>query len=74
MAKFYLPVSWEVCGVVTVEAANLEEAIEYFNENTDEIELPAENDYVDGSFCLSTTETDDLRFMHEDEKKRREGA
>ena len=72
MAKFYLPVTWEECGVIEVEADSLEMAIEYFNEHSDEIDVPNEKHYVDGSFCLSTAEAEDLRFMHESEKKRRE--
>lgn len=72
MEKFYLPVTWEECGVVEVEANSLEEAIEYFKENSCDIETPHEAHYVDGSFCLSTEAVEELEFMHEDEKKRRE--
>ena len=72
MGKFYLPVTWEECGVVEVEASSLEEAIGYFKENTANIEVPHEKYYVDGSFCLSTEEVEELRFMHENERKRRE--
>ena len=51
--KIKLPVTWEVCGIVEIEANSIEEAIDYFNENCDNIELPKDGEYVDGSFCLS---------------------
>lgn len=72
MGKFYLPVTWEECGVVEVEANSIEDAIKYFKENICDIETPHEKLYVDGSFCLSTEAVEELRFIHEDEKKRRE--
>jgi hypothetical protein len=72
MKKFYLPVTWEECGVVEVEATSLEEAVEYFKENSCNINTPHESHYVEGSFCLSTDEVEELQFIHEDEKKRRE--
>ena len=72
MAKFYLPVTWEECSVAEVEAENLEEAIEYFNEHSDEIDTPNEKHYVDGSFCLSTTEVEELRLVPEQEKNLRD--
>ena len=30
--KIKLPVTWEVCGLVEVEANSIEEAVEYFNQ------------------------------------------
>ena len=74
MEKFYLPVTWEESGVVEVKASSLEDAIEYFKENTHDIETPYEKYYVDSSFGLSAEETEEIRFIHEDEKKRREQA
>lgn len=73
MAKFYLPVTWEVCGIVEIEAETLEDAVKYFDENTTQIDTPSEEYYVDGSFRLSSDDIEDLRFMEEDEHKRREG-
>ena len=72
MVAFYLPVTWEECGVVEIEANTIEEAIAYFNENTDDIESPADTNYVDGSFCLSSSDVEKLKCMHEHEKNRRE--
>ena len=51
--SFKIPVVWEMCGMVTVEAKNLKEAIEIVKNDNDDIPLP-EGNYVDGSFQLST--------------------
>lgn len=50
MTKFKIPVTWEVFGIVEIEANSLDEAISIFDERSDYIALPLENDYVDGSF------------------------
>ena len=67
MAKFKLPVTWEVCGVVEVEAESLEAAVDYFNENSDYIKLPTGEDvvYVDGSFNLSCNEISYLELFQD---------
>lgn len=54
--KIKLPVTWEVCGIIEVEANSIEEAIDYFDENCDHIKLPKDFEYVDGSFNLSDSE------------------
>lgn len=57
MKKFKLPVTWEVYGFVEIEAETIEEAIEYFDENSDDISLP-NGEYVDGSFNLTDREVE----------------
>ena len=56
--KIKLPVTWEVCGLIEVEANSIEEAVEYFNQNSSDIELPENPEYVDGSFVLSDDDPD----------------
>ena len=56
MRAITLPVIWEVCGFVKVEAESIEAAIEYFNRNSDHIPLPKEFEYVDASFALADPE------------------
>lgn len=51
--KIKLPVTWEVCGIVEVEAKSIEEAIEIFKRDVDHIPLPENCEYVDGSFWLT---------------------
>ena len=53
LETFYIPVVWEMCGTVSVEAKTLKEAIEIVRDDNDDIPLP-EGNYVDGSFQLST--------------------
>lgn len=59
--KIKLPVTWEVCGLVEVEANSIEEAIEYFNQNASDIELPENPEYVDGSFVLIDDDPDYIK-------------
>lgn len=63
---FTLPVTWEVCGFVKISAKNLEEAIEKFNETTDDIALPENGEYVDGSFQLTSQDYDFIALYNKD--------
>ena len=56
MKKFKIPVTWEVCGTVEIEADNLTEAIQKFDEQIDDISLPLDWDYIDGSFTRESEE------------------
>ena len=58
MSKTYkIPVSWEVYGSVEIDAESVEEAINIFDEQSDDIPLP-EGNYIDGSF-----KREDLDFI-----------
>lgn len=59
MATFNIPVSWEVYGSVEIDAESVEEAINIFDEQSDDIPLP-EGNYIDGSF-----KREDLDFIKE---------
>lgn len=52
--QWRIPVTWEVCAMITVEASTLEEAMEIARDEDGEIPCPTDNDYVDGSWRLST--------------------
>lgn len=56
-------VTWEVCGFVDIEADTMEEAMKYFNDNLEEIPLPNNFDYVDGSFQLSSNNVEEMEAM-----------
>ena len=58
-----VPVTWEVCGEVDIEANSLEEAVEIFKEKMDEVPLPSESYYIDGSFRLTSENLEELRSM-----------
>lgn len=60
-----IPVTWEVCGEVDIEANSLEEAVEIFKEKMDEISLPEQSFYVDDSFKLTTDNIEEIKVMTE---------
>lgn len=49
-----LPVVYEACGVVEIEANSVTDAIEKFDRDLDHIPLPDKTEYVSGSFDLAT--------------------
>lgn len=50
-----IPVTFEMCGVVEVysEDGSISTALKNFKENQDNIDLPKEKEYVDGSFEMT---------------------
>lgn len=58
---FKIPVTWEMYSVVVVEASSLDEAIEIFDETSDDMLLPEDRDYVDGSFQREDKEICELQ-------------
>jgi len=68
MKTIILPVTWEVCGFVKVEAHDIESAIELFNENPDSIPLPKESEYVDGSFALTDSDPEFVKLYNSAER------
>ena len=59
MKKWKIPVTWEMCGMVEIEADTLEEAMKIV-ETDMSIGLP-EGEYIEGSFELSTDDEDYIR-------------
>lgn len=59
MSIFKIPASWEVYGIIEIEAESLGKAIEIFDDQCDDIPLPEWN-YIDGSF-----KREDLDFIKE---------
>lgn len=57
--EYKIPVSWEEYGFVKIEADSLQQAIEIFDRQSDDIPLP-EGNYVDGSW-----RREDLEFIEE---------
>lgn len=68
MKEWKIPVSWEMCGTVTVEANTLEEAMAKAKHDRN-IQLPKESFYVDGSFDLSFNEEDTVRKYYNKNQK-----
>lgn len=50
--KFEVPVSYLLCGMVDVEAHSFDEALEYAKEHIDELPLPKNPGYVEGSYQI----------------------
>lgn len=69
MKTFKLPVTYSVWGYVNVKAETIEDAIQYFKENSDDIELPLDVDteYVEGSFELSSEDKEYIEFLNKEE-------
>lgn len=53
-AEYKIPVSWQCCGTITVEASSMAEAIRIFDRDIDEYPLPKDEDYVEDSFIRET--------------------
>ena len=69
MKRWKIPVTWEVCGYVYVEADTLEAAMETARDDEGVIPLPTESDYVDGSWRLSESNEDFVREIYNDNQK-----
>lgn len=73
MKKWKIPVTWEVCGYVYVDADTLIEAMETARDDEGVIPLPTESDYVDGSWRLSETDENFVREMYNDNQQDNKG-
>ena len=73
MKKWKIPVTWEVCGYVYVDADTLVEAMETARDDEGIIPLPDDNDYVDGSWRLSETDENFVREMYNDNQEDEKG-
>lgn len=61
LMKIKMPVTWEICGVVEVEADTLAAAIGNFDPR--QHHLPLDSEYVDGSFRLTSESPDEVPAM-----------
>jgi hypothetical protein len=51
MATWKIPVTWEMAGIVEIEAETVEQAIDMFDKDNDFFELPTDTEYyIFGSF------------------------
>lgn len=64
MKEWTIPVCWEMCGTVTVQADTLEEGLEIARDTDGKIPLPDDAYYVDGSWDLSYDDVDEIRQIH----------
>lgn len=62
MKEWKIPVEWAVCSTVAIEAETLEEAVAIFDETIEDLALPTDPDYIDGSFKRNEDEEDTLEY------------
>ena len=62
--EWKIPVCWEVFSTVNVRAATLEEALRYVREDPDDMPLPTDTDYIDGSFGPSMDDVEEIRQLY----------
>ena len=67
--SWVIPVTWEVCAIIRVEAETLEEAIAIAEDPDNEIPCPTDHDYVDGSWRVSDYDPDVLRDYYNNGQK-----
>lgn len=58
MKEWTIPVNWEMSALVKVKAKTLAEAIEYAKKEGNDIPLPQDGVYVDGSWRVLDAEED----------------
>lgn len=56
-----IPVSWEMCGMVKINAPTLDEAMDIARDRDEVIPIPEDSTYVDGSWDLSCDDLDVIR-------------
>lgn len=73
MKSWRIPVTWEVCSTIWIEANTIEEAMEIARDEAGEIPLPDDGNYVDGSWSLSYDDMESVRSLYnngqEDERE-----
>lgn len=69
MKQWKIPVTWEVCATLTIEANTLEKAMEIARDDDCEISCPTDNYYVDGSWRLSEEDADFVRSCYNNDQK-----
>lgn len=56
---FYIPTEWTVCANIEVKAKSLEDAVRILDETIDEVSLPTDPNYVDGTHKRWKSEDDE---------------
>ena len=64
-----IPVTWELCGFVYVEADNIEEAMDKFDKTCDYVPLP-DGEYVDGSFQITCRDIEFVEMFNPESMRR----
>lgn len=68
MKTWKIPVTWEMCGIVSVKAKTLSEAMDTARDPEGNIPLPSNSNYVDGSWSLSSDDEDYVQLFQKNMK------
>lgn len=68
-----IPVTWEMCGCVQMEAETLEKAMAIAEDPDGKLPLPVDGTYVDGSWGLSSTDPAYVWLFHNTHTKKDSG-
>ena len=55
MKTWRIPVTWSMCGFVSIDADTLEEAMDIARDDDNFLPLPSEADYIDGIAVIRTS-------------------
>lgn len=69
MKEWKIPVCWEMVALVTVQAATLEEALQYVQKDLDNMSLPTDAEYTGGRFGPSMCEIEAIREVFNNGQK-----
>ena len=64
LPEWEIPVTWEMCGKVKVQATSIEEAMEIAKDEEGVIPLPDDGDYVDSSWRLTDSDPEMVRCLY----------
>ena len=64
MKEWTIPVCWEMCGTVTIQANTLDEAMEIARDDDGNLPLPADANYIDDSWNLSHDDAEEIRCCY----------
>lgn len=67
MKKWRIPVSWEMCGIVEIEANTLEEALEMAWD--DSVDIPNNGSYIDASWRVDDEDPEYVRSCFNDDQE-----
>lgn len=62
MNRWKVPVTWEMCGFVEIEAEFLSDAMEIARDDDGVFPLPSDGNYVDGSWALTSDDEDFVKL------------
>ena len=66
--EYLIPVSFEMCGMLSIKANSAEEAIQLTKGHINELPIPTIKNYIDGSYQLVTDDGEIIELYTDDAK------